>query len=380
MLTDGSVRCWGDGERGQLGNGLAVDIGNEPGELPGATINVGGVAQQLHSGGEFNCVLLVNGQLRCWGGNLAGQLGHGTAVNFGDNLGEMPPPATNVGGEIAQIALGGVHACVLLVNGEVRCWGYNASGQLGQGHTNSIGDGPGEMPPPVVNVGAGNVVQLRAGNQHTCVLLDTNKVRCWGRNNTGELGLGHTNNIGDGPGEMPPVDIVLGGVGIAQIDAFVSGTCVLYNDGALRCFGYNSSGQLGRGHTNNIGDGFGEMPPLTTNYGVGTVTELHGANGFYQVLLADGRVRNWGRGVSLGYGSGTNVGDGPGEMPPGNVSLDGTVIALTRGGTGEHSCAVLDDMTVRCWGHNSSGQLGYGSMITIGDGPNEMPPQPVPAF
>jgi cysteine-rich repeat protein len=384
MLPDGSIRCWGSTSSGALGNGvndnMNANIGDGPGEMPTTPIDVGGVAMQLHTGGSFNCVLLDNGELRCWGHNASGQLGHGNTNNVGDNPGEMPPPPTNVGGEIAQLALGSSHACVLLVNGQVRCWGYNASGQLGQGHTNDIGDGPGEMPPPVVNVGAGNVVQLSVGGSFGCVLLDTNKVRCWGRNNIGALGLGHTNEIGDGPGEMPPPDLFLGGLTITQLGAAQNGNCVLYNEGTLRCWGYNSSGQLGRGHTDTIGDAPGEMPPLNTNYGVGVVSGLYGANEHYQILLADGSVRTWGNAVSLGYGGGGSKGDQPGEMPTANVSLGGSVIALSKGVIGQHNCAVLQDMTVRCWGHNATGQLGYGNALTIGDEPNEMPPQAVPAF
>jgi alpha-tubulin suppressor-like RCC1 family protein len=325
-------------------------------------------------------VVLENGELRCWGHNATGQLGLGHTDDIGDDANEMPPPATDVGGQISQVALGGSFACVLLVNGQVRCWGYNADGQLGQGHTNDIGDGPGEMPPPVVNIGAGNVVQLVAGLNHACVLLDINRVRCWGRNNTGGLGLGHTNNIGDGPMEMPPPDLILSNVTVAQIGAFPLGACALYNGGTLRCWGYNSDGQLGQGNTNNIGDEPMEMPPPATNYGAGVVSELHGGSQFFQILLADGSVRDWGYGTWLGYGSPANKGDQPGEMPTANVSVGGTVVALTKGTSGQHTCAVLDDMSVRCWGNGASGRLGYPGLGNIGDDAMEMPPPPVDAF
>jgi alpha-tubulin suppressor-like RCC1 family protein len=107
---------------------------------------------------------------------------------------------------------------------------------------------------------------------------------------------------------------------------------------------------------------------------------MYGGNTFFQILLADGSIRSWGEGLSLGYGTTADVGNAPGEMPPAIVSLGNPVIALSKGTSGSHSCAMLADATVRCWGSNSAGQLGYGNLLTIGDGANEMPPAAVPAF
>ena len=106
MLVDGSVRCWGDGTYGQLGSESTEWIGDDQLEMPPAPIDIGGVGVELHAGGDFNCALLQNGELRCWGRNNAGQLGHGTSLSIGDEPDEMPPPPTDVGGPIAQIALG----------------------------------------------------------------------------------------------------------------------------------------------------------------------------------------------------------------------------------------------------------------------------------
>jgi cysteine-rich repeat protein len=378
MLPEGTVRCWGSGAFGQLGKGSTVHIGDQPGEMPSTTSNVGGLAVDLQSGGDHNCVLLDNGEVRCWGRNSNGQCGQGNNFSVGDTPNEMPPPPTNVGGAVAQLSLGLLHSCALLVNGEVRCWGSNLFGQLGYGNVGNIGDAPGEMPPAPVNFGTGNVVQLSAGNSFTCVLLDTNKVRCWGSNSGGQLGLGHNNNIGDQDGEMPPADANLGNVPITQLDSG-SSTCVLYNDGVLRCWGINTSGQLGRGSTASIGDDGWEMPPQPTDYGMGTISELYGSDRSYQVLMDDGSLRNWGWGAALGYGTGLALGDSPGEMPTPSVPLGGSVIALTKG-SGGHSCVMLQDMSVRCWGENTYGQLGYGHVNTIGDAMNETPPPAVDAF
>jgi cysteine-rich repeat protein len=380
MLEDASIRCWGENNYGQLGIESTADIGDQPGEMPPATIDVGPYPVALEAGANFNCVLLGNEELRCWGQNTSGQLGRGHVNPIGDGPAEMPPIATNVGGEIAQLALGATHACALLVNGQLRCWGGNSRGQLGLGHTNNIGDGPGEMPPPAVNFGVGNIVQLDVGSYFTCVLLDTNKVRCWGYNEYSQLGLGHTNNIGDGPGEMPPADLNLGVAVITQIALMGYDGCALFNNGELRCWGHNALGELGIGNAFQVGNVPGEMPPAVTNYGFGVLSEVNAGNYFFQVIMADGSVRNWGQGDYLGYGTTNEIGDAPGEMPPGAVPLGSPVIALSKGRSGRHSCAMLQDSTVRCWGLNSSGQLGYGNTILIGDGPGEMPPAPVQAF
>jgi cysteine-rich repeat protein len=380
LLAYNTIRCWGSGSYGALGTGANQTIGDQPGEMPPVDVDVGGTPIELHTGGGFNCALLDNGELHCWGRSDLGQLGLNSTNNRGDQPGEMPTPATNVGGQIAQVAVGYQHSCVLLDNSEVRCWGRGSNGQLGYGNTNNIGDGANEMPSAVVNDGTGNVVQLAAGASHTCALTDTNKVRCWGYGAWGQLGYGNANNIGDGPGEMPPADVNLGVGTVIQISLGSYASCALFDNNDVRCWGEGYQGFIGGGNTNNIGDGPGEMPPPNVNYGLGTPSVLAGAGYFFQVLFDDGNVRNWGDGDGLGYGNLNDIGDGPGEMPPANVAIGGNAIAISKGSFAYHSCVMLDDMTVRCWGINSSGQLGYGNTNAVGDAMGEMPPAAVPVF
>jgi hypothetical protein len=193
------------------------------------------------------------------------------------------------------------------------------------------------MPPAAVNFGAGNVVHIGAGVNHNCVLVDTNKVRCWGGNGSGQLGYGHTNNIGDGPGEMPPPDVNLGPGVITKLSVIGNGACVLFENGSLGCWGRNAEGQLGQGTVNHIGDGPGEMPPALTDYGAGVIGEIEGALGVTQLVMDDGTLRNWGAGLSLGYGSINSVGDGPGEMPPAAVDLGDVVTMISRGRVASHT-------------------------------------------
>jgi cysteine-rich repeat protein len=380
LLPNGTLRCWGDGQYGQLGNGNTARIGDGPGEMPPAIINVGGIPAELHSGGDFNCVVLDNGQVRCWGLNDFGQLGIGSTNNIGDGPGEMPPSPINVGGTVAQIGLGRSHACVLLDNNTVRCWGSNEYGHLGQGNFLNIGDEPGEMPPPLVNVGPGTIAQLAVSGNSNCVLFDDSRVRCWGDGSKGALGNESGSRVGDAPGEMPPIDNDLGVGTIDRLGMRDDGGCALFDNGDLRCWGANDFGEVGIGPISDVGDQMGEMPPDNTDYGIGPISELVGGNSFYGVLMGDGDVRNWGHGQSMGNNFYEDIGDDPNEMPPDDVPLTSNVLAISKGVWGHHTCVMLDDWTLRCWGRGQEGQLGYGATETIGDDPDEMPPPPVPVF
>src|SRR5262249_38128690 len=152
---------------------------------------------------------------------------------------------------VIKFGHGGLDTCALLADGRVKCWGWNDFGQLGLGDTQMRGDNPGEMGDnlPAVDLGAGKkAVALTGGDSHHCALLSDGSVKCWGRNLEGELGLGDTNNRGDNPGEMgdnlPAVDLGAGKTAVA-IDAGGYCSCALLNDGSVKCWGGNFSGQLG---------------------------------------------------------------------------------------------------------------------------------------
>ncbi|MFM7618137.1 MAG: RCC1 domain-containing protein [Actinomycetes bacterium] len=167
---------------------------------------------------HHTCALLDNGTVKCWGANSGGQLGLGDNQPRGYVPGQMgdtlPAVALGTGRTATQLAAGSTSMCAVLDNGTVKCWGLNYDGELGLGDTNDRGDGPGEMGDalPVVALGTGRTAtQLTAVGDHTCALLDNGTVKCWGRNDSGQLGLGATNDRGDGPGEMgdtlPTVDL-----------------------------------------------------------------------------------------------------------------------------------------------------------------------------
>jgi len=177
--------------------------------LPYVDLGTNRTATALTSGETHNCAILDNGDLKCWGRNEEGSLGLGSMLWKGDEANEMADflPAVSLGSGLAPAAvtLGQFFTCALLDDATTKCWGLGASGQLGTEGTASLGDGGGEMGDalPVASLGSGRtVLHLAAGENFSCAILDNNRVKCWGLNTSGELGIGATDARGDGPGEM----------------------------------------------------------------------------------------------------------------------------------------------------------------------------------
>ena len=345
--------------------------------------------ESMTAGYDHSCALLDDGTVKCWGYNGYGQLGLGDSAYRGDGAGEMgdslPAVALGAGRAATAITAGAAHSCALLDNGTVKCWGYNYDGELGLGTTTLLGDGPGEMGDSLSDVALGTgrtAVAIAAGLWHTCALLDNGTVKCWGANGYGKLGLGDTAHRGDGPGEMgndlPAVALGTGRTAVA-ITAGIRHTCALLDDRTVKCWGGGNRGQLGLGDTRERGDAPGEMGDSLPAVALGTGRSAVAITGGYYhscALLDDGSVKCWGQNASgdLGLGDTAVRGDGPGEMgnnlPAVALGSGRTAEAVTAGH--EHTCALLDNATVKCWGDNSAGQLGLGDTVDRGDGAGEM--------
>ncbi len=339
ILEDGRLRCWGGNARGQLGYGHKNPIGDNETPAFAGDLNLADKALQVTVGAGHTCTLLETGNVYCWGWNESGQLGYGHTDDIGDD--EIPARVDNVdvGSLVTQIAAGSSHTCALLEGGQVHCWGENNRGQLGYGHTETIGDD--ETPASADNVNFDStVIQIVAGSYHTCVLLEGSQVvRC--------RGTSHGSRLDFAPGT------------VTQIAAGYSHTCALLEDGQVHCWGVNDRGQLGYGPTEII---FGDET-LTGIGGVdlgSRVTQIAAGPSHTCALLEGGRLRCWGandRG-QLGYGHTDDIGDNETLTGVGDVNLGSAVTQIAAGGA--HTCALLEGGQVRCWGWNEYGQLGYG--------------------
>lgn len=357
-----------------LGTMLAIPAlaAAESGNAPIGTYQT--AASRLASGDNFTCAIRSGGILRCWGHNQNGQLGLSNMETVGDNEHPDDVPAVDLGtGRTAiQVAAGAEHTCVIVNDGSVRCWGRNGSGQLGRGNSNYIGLNDTPNATPAVNLGVGRTATaLSAGNEHTCALLDNGAVRCWGVGSSGQLGLGNTDGIGDDetPDTAPTINLGAGRTATA-IASGQNHTCAILDTGDARCWGINAYGQLGLGNTNDVGDDETPNSVPSVNVGAGrTVTAITAGEYFTCALLDNASLRCWGANWygQLGQGNGLDIGDDEtvDTIPTVNVGAGRTVISVATGNN--HVCAILDNDSTRCWGYPWAGQLGVGPTTGIGD-------------
>lgn len=220
----------------------------------GAGRKVAAFARSSAYDGAHYCAVLDAGQVVCWGAIIRdrGQLGSPAPLGVAD---AYLPVALGTGRRATALALGDAHSCALLDDARIKCWGDNTYGQLGLGDALPRGLTAAEMGdalPPVPLARPARAVA--AGRNHSCALLDDGGVRCWGLNDLGQLGRGSPGNVGLAPGEiaaLAPVDLGPGRTAVA-IEAGTH-TCALLDNGGIKCWGPNESGQLGQGNTTAIG-------------------------------------------------------------------------------------------------------------------------------
>lgn len=375
LLADHTVRCWGANDAGQAAAGPRTAIGDEKDELSTVeALDVGGSVAQIEAGGFHTCALRQDGGIRCWGDGADGKLGQGdtqtrgTALNDLDGLQDVA-----LGTTASRITAGLRHTCALTTAGGIRCWGSGTFGQTGAGSTAALGDAPGEIA-VLSDLPLGRpATDVVAGAYHTCALLDDATVKCWGLDSFGQLGRGSNQPMGDQPGEVA----ALSAVPIPAARSLVAGfghTCALLTNGRVACWGDGFFGQLGYGSTDIVGDAPGEVAALTPISFSSPAAELTAGRDHTCAKLSDGSVTCWGLGSfgQTGMDSNQRLGDEPGEradlLP--SVALPSPVLTLDAGAT--HTCAVLDDMTLRCWGSGAQGRLGLGDTRTRGDQSGDM--------
>ncbi|MBN2084619.1 MAG: hypothetical protein JW748_05290 [Anaerolineales bacterium] len=283
-------------------------------------------------GASHTCARTIGNGAACWGNNRYGQLGNGTILGS-----SLPQPVSRMTGGVKSIAAGWSHACALLSGGGLECWGSNTKGQLGDGTTT-------ESLSPVAVLGlAEGVKAVAAGHRHTCALMETGGVKCWGENASGGLGDGTTIN------RSIPVDVPGLEAGVKAVAAGAGHTCALMQDGSVKCWGWNPSGQLGNGTQTN-----GLLPGDVGGLS-GPVRAVAAGDQHTCALLEDGSAACWGANASGQLGDGSRIRS---SVPAGVKGLYSAAVQLTAGGA--HTCVRLEGGGAACWGDDQSGQLGDG--------------------
>lgn len=298
----------------------------------------------LEVGRLHGCAVMSDGTVRCWGFDRSGQIGDGTT---GDDVDQRPVPRQVVGltGAV-EVAVGGDHTCARRSDGTVRCWGSGAHAQLGNG---SFGEFLISSVPVTVT-GLSDAVSISAGGIHTCAVRSTGGVVCWGGNGNGQLGDGTTGNAD----RVRTTPVAVSGIfGATKVAASDSASCALLVGGSVACWGWGAFGQLGDG-TKGDAD-HNRLTPVSA-IGLTGVTDLAGGTDHMCASNAGGSVRCWGYN---GRGQvGTGATDTKALVPTLVPSLDDAV-GVAAGVA--HSCIRRANGVVGCWGDAQNGQIGDGA-------------------
>ncbi len=295
LISDGSVKCWGRNDRGQLGDGTTVSKA-----APVTPIDSGAIA--IATGRFHSCAVVTGNVVKCWGTNQNGQLGASglpadcsTAYysDFAETEPYCPTPFSVVGvSSASNVATGYGHTCALISNGSIKCWGDNSVGQLGQ----SVAVSPSA---PVTVSGLSAVKQLASNDVRTCTVSGTgNRLQCWGQNQWGEVGNGNTIEQ-DTP---VPVANLPASPTVLSVATGAGHTCSLMSDSTLRCWGDNAFGELATNDASPV------TSPVTPGGVNGAVSAVSGGGGHTSaVITADQSIQCWGRNQRGQLGTGTTA-------------------------------------------------------------------------
>jgi alpha-tubulin suppressor-like RCC1 family protein len=371
LAHGGRLVCWGSNSAGIFGYGHDSPVGDDESPDQAGSVILPNKVTEIAMDGSHMCALVDPGNVVCWGNNTEGQLGlepEGVAQPQSP-LDSLSP--VDIGDVAVHITAAGSHTCALTVNGNVVCWGRNDLGQLGLGHTDEVGLTAKPATAGLVSLPE-VALAIDTAPHHTCIIVQSNRVLCWGGNTLGQLGTQSADWVGDN--ELPSSEQILelGGqvVGVAvegqQSCAIRANTM----ENEIVCWGANGWGQAGYGHTEDIGD---DEPPDTWGaIDIGGSVERIAVSGSHACAIrSDQAVICWGKNDvgQLGYGHTETSGDDEAPAAMGVVDVGGAADGLALGP--DHTCVLRTDRAIVCWGANDVGQLGYGHVKTIGD--NETP-------
>jgi hypothetical protein len=337
-VASGSIECWGSNLYATLGIGWKDAMVH-------TTPTVIGTLQGMTSvfcGESHVCGIDQTGELWCWGSNFSGECGDGS-YDGSDTAVLLPVQVEGIH-HVVQAALGGSHTCALTEDGSVYCFGANDVGALGNGTTSTT-----KNPSPQRVVGLAPAVGITVGGAHSCALLSTGEVWCWGYNNMGQLGTGNTDD------QAVPTPVQKLGPGQRAVIARHAVTCAVALSGDVSCWGY--SPYTTGSHTPSAER---SIPPGLTRLYLG-----------WNHACADGNggLYCWGANNQGEIGIGTKT---PFEYAHLVSGLDAGTVAVALGGQDQppgsppeegHSCVVTQGANpeIHCWGANDQGQLGDGT-------------------
>lgn len=334
LAAAGDAYCWGDNSYGQLGNSS-----NTSSTSPVAvTMPAGATFNSISAGETYTLALTPTGEAYGWGNNQSGQLGDGTGSNSNVPMAvKMPEGVT-----FASIRGGANHAIALASTGAAYAWGYNYSGELGDG-TNTTSKTPTAIKMP----GAVSFISVDAGNGHSVALTSAGEAYTWGDNRYGQLGVGTT-----GRSNIPVAVTMPVGVSFSTVAAGSYHTLALTLSGAAYAWGHNGYGQVGDGGTATR-----YTPTAAQMPGGVSFTSVNA--GVYQTvaLASTGAAYAWGHNSYGQLGNGTQTH----SYTPTRVSLPAAVSFTSIGAGLQHTMAIASTGEGYAWGLNNAYQLGDGT-------------------
>ena len=379
VLDNEQVRCWGNVSG--IGVPGAGTIGDDetPDSVRAVDVGAGRTVQAVENGENFTCALLDNGDVRCWGYQTFGPV-LGNPDSGGQRIGDNEEPTTigpiSLGGPAIAVASGNFSSCAILDDGSVRCWGANGQGQLGYGNSEEIGDDETPAQAGPLSLGAGRTATaITVGRFHACAILDTGDVRCWG---DGNAMPDTSDDIGDDelPSAVPVVN--LGGNKAVAISAGQSATCAVVESGDVWCWGNGRSARFSTGESRAL------ATPEQMDLGGRKASSITLGFDHACIVFDDATIACWGESGSgvtndgrIGYPNLLSLGNMDPVLGNGTVAtpepplLGGTIdvgagrTVLTASAGNTTTCALLDNLTVRCWG--SGPIVGQGITTVVGD-------------
>lgn len=318
LTQGGAVKCWGANTYGQLGDGTGL-----PKLIP--TVAIASGAVDLAVGTLHTCAILSGGELRCWGYNFYGQVGDGSVSN-------RNAPALVANG-VASVMAGNNHTCAIAASsGETKCWGDNNYSQLGS-YDNYV---------KTLTLVDSNFATVATGKYHSCGLTTAGAVRCWGENTNGEVGDGTLS------ARTSPVQVIDSGV--AQIAVGESFSCAVFSSGKLQCWGSNAEGRLGDNNTSSR-----RLRPYDII--ASGVLQVSLGNNNACARLDNGSIQCWGYNGPTGKvgNNSTLQQNSPIEILDASFGISAISVSAT------HACALRSTGALYCWGDNSNGQYGNSS-------------------